>query len=61
MHQIAGDPALFMNGQGSVTKSHPEDGRYLCRFHPCNDIFEIGKKQDLTPLTYINYKGFLVI
>jgi len=57
MHYIAGDPALFINGQGSVAKSHPEDRRYLCRFHPCNEIlmrlyeiFETGKKQDLTPL-----------
>jgi len=40
-----------------VAKSHPEEGRYLCRFHPCNEIlvrlyeiFETGKKQDLTPL-----------
>jgi len=39
-----------------MAKSHPEDKRYLCRFHPCNEIlmrlyeiFGIGKKQDLTP------------
>jgi len=38
-------------------QSHPEDKRYLCRFHPCNEIlmrlyeiFETGKKQDLAPL-----------
>ena len=40
-----------------MAKSHPEEGRYLCRFYPCNEIlvrldeiFETGKKQDLTPL-----------
>ena len=40
-----------------MTRSHPEDRRYLCRFHPCNEIlmrlyeiFETGKKQDLTSL-----------
>jgi len=40
-----------------VAKSHPEVGRYLCCFHPCNEIlmrlyeiFETSKKQDLTPL-----------
>ncbi len=40
-----------------MAKSHPEDRRYLCRFHPCHEIlmrfyeiFETGKKQDLTPL-----------
>ena len=40
-----------------MAKSHPEEGKYLCRFHPCNEIsvrlyeiFETGKKQDLTPL-----------
>ncbi len=55
--EIAGDLALFKNGQESVAKSHPEEGRYLYRFHPCNEIlmrlyeiFETGKKQDLTPL-----------
>jgi hypothetical protein len=45
--------------QGSVAKSHPEDRRYLCRFHPCNGVlmhfhefFKIGKKQDLIPLIF---------
>jgi hypothetical protein len=40
-----------------MAKYHPEDRRYLCRFHPNNkilmrlyEIFEAGKKQDLTPL-----------
>jgi hypothetical protein len=54
---IAGDPALFINGQANMAKSHPEDRRYLCRFHPDNEIlmrlyeiFETRKKQDLTPL-----------
>ncbi len=56
MHQIAGDSALFINKQGSAVKSHPIDSRYLCYFHPCNEILiclyessEISKKQDLTP------------
>jgi len=56
MHWIAGDPGLFINGQESMAKSHPEDRRYMCRLHPCNEIlmrlyeiFETGKKQDLTP------------
>ena len=56
MHYIAYDPALFINGKRSVAESHTEDRKYLCRFHPCNEIlkrlyeiFEISKKQDLTP------------
>jgi len=56
MHYIAYDPALFINGKGSVAESHTEDRKYLCRFHPCNEIlkrlyeiFEKSKKQDLTP------------
>jgi hypothetical protein len=56
MHSIEYDPALFINGKGSMAKSHIEDRGYLCRFHLCNDIlnrlyeiFEISKKQDLTP------------
>jgi len=39
-----------------MAKFHPEDRKYLCRLHPCNEIsmrlyeiFETGKKQDLTP------------
>ncbi len=39
-----------------MAKSHPEDRKYMCRLHPCNEIskclceiFEISKKQDLTP------------
>jgi len=39
-----------------VTKSNPEDRRYLFRFHPRDEIlvriyetFEASKKQDLTP------------
>jgi len=55
--QIAGDPALFINGQRSLARSHPEDRSCLCRFQPCNEvlvrlceIFKPGKKQDLTPL-----------
>jgi len=58
---IAGDLALFIDGQESVAKSHPEEWRYLCRFHPCNEIlvrlyeiFKTGKKQDLTPLIFAN-------
>ena len=57
IHHIAGNPVLFINGQANVAKSHPEDRRYLCRFHLLNEIlmrlheiFEKGKKQDLTPL-----------
>jgi hypothetical protein len=56
MHYIAYDPALFINGKRSVAESDTEDRKYLCRFHPCNEIikclyeiFEAGKKQDLTP------------
>ena len=56
MHYIAYDPALFINGKRSVVESHIEDRKYLCRFHPGNEILkrlyeiiEISKKQDLTP------------
>ncbi len=42
-----------------MAKSHSEDRRYLCRFHPCNEIsmrlyeiFETGKKQDLALFMY---------
>ena len=56
MHYIAYDPALFINGKRSVAESHTEDRKYLCRFHPCDEIlkrlyeiFETGKKQDLPP------------
>ncbi len=59
MHYVAYDPALFINGKRSVAESHTEDRKYLCRFHPCNEIlkrfyeiFEKGKKQDLTPLLF---------
>ena len=52
MHYVAGDPALFINEQGAW-QSHPEDRKYLCQFHPCNEIsirfselVETGKKQD---------------
>ena len=51
----AGNPALFINGQASMAKSHPEDRGYLCRLLPCHEIsmilyevFETSKKQDLT-------------
>jgi hypothetical protein len=44
-----------------MAKSHPEDRRCLCHFHPCNDIlmrlYEIlktGKKQDLTPFLHLH-------
>jgi len=57
MHYIAYDPTFFINGKRSVAESHTEDMKYLCRFHPCNEIlkclyeiFEKGKKQDLTRL-----------
>ncbi len=57
MHYIAGDPALFTNEQGEC-QSHPEDRKYLCHFHPFNEILmrlyeivEKGKKQDLTPFS----------
>jgi hypothetical protein len=56
MHYIAYDSALFVNGKRSVAESHSEDRKYLCCFHPCNEIlkclyeiFKISKKQDLTP------------
>ncbi len=39
-----------------MAESYTEDGKYLYRFHPCNDIlrrlyevFKKSKKQDLTP------------
>jgi len=39
-----------------MAKSHPEDRGYLCCLLPCHEIlmrlyeiFEISKKQDLTP------------
>ncbi len=60
-----------------MAKSHPEDRRYLCRFHPCNEIlmrlyeiFETGKKQktrpdptyDLTPLmSELTFSDFFLI
>ena len=57
MHYSADYAALFINKQGNMAKPHPEDKRYLCRFHPSHEIlmclyeiFEAGKKQDLTPL-----------
>jgi len=52
-----GDVDLFIKGQGKVVRSHPEDRRYLYRFHSCNEIllrlceiFKTSKKQDLTPI-----------
>ena len=46
-----------------MTKSHSENGRYLCRFHPFNEIFvrlyevfETSKKQDLSPLKSVSIK-----
>jgi len=59
MHYIAYDPALFINGKGSVAESQTEDRKYLWRFHPCNEIlkrlyeiFKTSKKQDLTPILF---------
>ena len=56
MHYIAYDPALFINGKRIMAESHTEDRKYLYRFDPYNEIlkrlyeiFETGKKQDLTP------------
>ncbi len=56
MHDIAYDPALFLNGKRSVAESHTEDRQYLCRFDPFNEIlkrlyeiFETGKKQKARP------------
>ncbi len=56
MHYISGVPALFIKEQGEC-QSHPEDRKYLSRFHPFNEsimrlykIVETGKKQDLTPV-----------
>jgi len=52
-----------------MAKSHPEDRKYLCRLHPCNEIsmilyevFETSKKQDLTPRVLFQkgeYDGYL--
>ncbi len=60
MHSIAGDPALLIDGQASVAKSHPEVKRHLYCFHPRNEIlmrlyevFETSKKQDPTHLFLI--------
>jgi len=39
IHHLAGNPVLFINGQASVAKSHPESRGYPCRFHPRNEIF----------------------
>jgi hypothetical protein len=68
MHQIADDCALFINGQKSVVKSHPEDSedsRYLCCLHSRHKIlmclyetFETSKKQDLTPKKDMVKKDF---
>jgi hypothetical protein len=51
-----GRPGSFYKWAGSMAKSHPEDRGYLCRLLPCHEIsmrlygiFEISKKQDLTP------------
>jgi len=59
MHYIAYDPALFINGKGSVAESQSKDRKYLWRFHPCNEIlkrlyeiFKTSKKQDLTPILF---------
>jgi hypothetical protein len=56
MHNIAYEPAFFINEKRSVAESYTEDRKYLYRFHPCNyilkclyEIFEKSKKQDLTP------------
>ena len=68
MHYIAYDAALFVNGKRSVAESHTEDRKYLCRFHPCDEIlkrlyeiFETGKKQDLTPPFNIPIKNKRII
>ena len=54
MHYVSYDAALFINGKRSVAESHTEDRKYLCLFHPCNEIlkcmyeiFDTNKKQDL--------------
>jgi hypothetical protein len=39
IYHIVGDLALFINGQASVAKSHPESRGYPCRIHPRNEIF----------------------
>jgi len=51
-----GQHRYFINVQGSVAKSNPEEWRYLYRFHPrheilmpLHEIFKTSKKQDLTP------------
>ncbi len=61
MHYIVYDSALFINGRRGVAESHTEDRKYPCCFDPCNqilkrlyEIFETGKKQDLTP--WFEYK-----
>ncbi len=47
-----------------MVKSHPEDRRYLYRFHACSEIlmclyeiFKKGKKQDLTLIMIFAYKN----
>lgn len=62
-----GHSRSFYKWQGSMAKSHPEDRRYLCRFHPCPEIliclyeiFETGKKQDLTPAWTLNMKRMVL-
>ncbi len=32
--------ALFINGKRSVSESHTEDRKYLCRFDACNEILK---------------------
>ena len=75
MHYIAVDPALSITEQGAW-QSHPEDRKYLCSFHLCNEILmclceavETGKKQDLNPWVsilfdckfFFCYKHFIMV
>ena len=66
MHYVSYDAALFINGKRSVAESHTGDRKYLCLFHPCNEIlkcmcefFEISKKQDLTPPCLFHIRNWL--
>ncbi len=40
MHYVSYDAALFINGKRSVAESYTEDRKYLCLFHPCNEILK---------------------
>ncbi len=61
-----GQPRSFYkqaDERSNIILYHPEDKRYLSRFHPNNEIsmrlyeiFKTGKKQDLTPQFDLNLR-----